>query len=214
MITTTILVILGVALVVVLWKMFGGGAKSKELPASSRSAAPEISAADVDPATAQKGDVVSLRGAAEDFSDIDFPIDRRSAYEAGNRRWVDLSGEYRGQRVYLEVVSRDEALAIVDARKLTLADLNVTEAQLADMDARHDASQSVAFDGKRWRFESSRELGYFENEAGDGEGLYRWLFEEQGGKRLLCIEKWEGEPFEVRFARKVGREDITIYRSA
>ena len=215
MITTIVLVILGIALVFVLKTMFSTPGKPKPI-AAAPAAAQLPDALDLDAWDAKKGDVVSINGAAADFSDVDFPVDRRSAYEANNRRWIDLSGLYRGQRVYLEIYRypTPDYVAIVDPRKLTIADIALTEEQLADMDTRQDPSAFVVFEGKQWHYESSREIGYFENETGAGEGLYRWLFAEPNGSGLICVEKWEGEPFEVRLARHFNKRDITVYRAA
>ena len=212
MITIIILAILGVALVAVLRAMF----RSPATPAQVQASAPAARPLDVDVWDARKGDVISISGAAEDYSDLDFPVDRRSAYESKNHRWVDLSGEFRGWRVYLEVYRHPlpDLIGILDGRKLAIADIGVSEQDLANLDQRQDASASVAFEGKQWHFESSREIGYFENETGEGEGLYRWVLREQDGPRLLCIEKWEGEPFDVRIARRLKPEDITVYRAA
>ena len=85
-------------------------------------------------------------------------------------------------------------MGILDGKKLSLPDVNVTEQQLGVIDSHQDSSAFLTYDGKKWYYESSRELGYLENETGQAEGLYRWLFKEQNGDRLLCIEKWEGEP--------------------
>ncbi len=215
MITITVLAILGVALVAVLWAMVRAPAPAR---AVAPAAAPNLPAAgdDLDPWDARRGDVVSISGAAADYSDIDFPVDRRSAYESGNRRWVDLSGEYRGQRVYLEVYRypQKDLIGIVDGKKLSLVDLNLTEDRLADLDNRQDQTAFVEYDGKRWYYDSSRELGYQENETGETEGLYRWLFQEKDGPRMICIEKWEGEPFDVRIARRFRPEDVTVYHAA
>ncbi len=215
MITLTILVILGVLLVVVLAMMFRKPS-APALQAQGKAPAQVQSALDARPWDAAKGDVISIRSAAEDFSDLDFTVDRRSAYQNNNHRWVDLSGEFRGRRVYLEVYGKTspEVLGIVDPHRLTLPDVGINEQQLAEVDSRQDPNASITYEGKPWRFESSRELGYFEDEAGQGEGLYRWLFKEQNGDRLLCIEKWEGEPFDVRLARRFKAEDITVYRAA
>ncbi len=218
MITAIVLGILGFALVIVLWAMFR--APSSARPAISPAPAVKAVAAaerqETDPWDAKPGDVISIHGAAEDYSDLDFPVDRRSAYESGNRRWVNLSGEFRGRRVYLEVYRhpQHEYLGILDPRELSLADIGVTEDQLADMDTRQDPSAFVEFEGKKWTYESSRELGYFENETGPAEGLYRWLFKEPDLPRLICIEKWVGEPFEVRIASRLNKQDITVYRTA
>ncbi len=214
MITITILTVLGVLLIFILAMMFRK--PSAPVVAAGRAPAQVPSALDAHPWDARKGDVISIRGAAEDFSDLDFTVDRRSAYQNNNHRWIDLSGEFRGRRVYLEVYGKPsaEVMGILDGKKLALPDLNITEQQLADMDSRQDPNSSITYEGKPWRFESSRELGYFEDEAGQGEGLYRWLFKEQNGDRLVCIEKWEGEPFDVRIARRLKTEDITVYRAA
>ena len=217
MITITVLVILGITLFAVVRAIFrapsAGAAPVRAIPAAAPS---QVSTIDLDVWDARKGDVVSITGAADDFSDIDFPVDRRSAYESIHHRWVDLSGEFRGQRIYLEVYRHPvpDLIGILNGRKLTIAEIGVTEEQLANLDARQDPSASIEFEGRKWHFESSREIGYFENETGQAEGLYRWLFREQDGARLLCIEKWEGEPFDVRIARRLKPEDITMYRAA
>ena len=216
MLTLTVLAILGIALVTVLIAMFrapGGAGRPAPKPVAPPAAPAPL---DLDPWDARKGDVISISGAAEDYSDLDFPVDRRSAYESNKRRWVDLSGEFRGQRVYLEVYKHPDPdlIGILDARKLTLTDIGATEQRLTDIDARQDPAAFLEFEGQRWMFESSREIGYFENETGEGEGLYRWLFREQQGSRLLCIEKWEGEPFDVRIARRLNPRDVTVYRAA
>jgi len=219
-ITGLILIILGALLGVVLWKMFQGGAPGARSSSAAASASgPTVmpmAAAAPELIQARPGDVISIPGAAEDFSDLDFTVDRRSAYESMNRRWTDLSGEFRGRRVYLEIWpgSDPQVIGILDPRKLTLPDVGVTEEQLADFDARQDPSAFLTFEGKRWQYEASREVGYYENEAGSGEGLYRWTFRETGGDRLLVIEKWEGEPFEVRIARRLNAHDISVFRAA
>jgi hypothetical protein len=222
MITGIVLGMLGLALIVVLWAMFRApaGAQSAVAPVPVQAPAAKAMAAagrlEADAWDAKPGDVVSILGAAEDFSDLDFPVDRRSAYESGNFRWVDLSGEFRGRRVYLEVYRhpQHEFVGLLDARRLSLADIGVTEDQLADMDTRQDPSAFVQFEGKKWSYESSRELGYFENETGPAEGLYRWLFQGPDLGRLICIEKWVGEPFDVRIACRLNQRDITVYRAA
>jgi hypothetical protein len=213
MITLILLAILGLMLVLILRAMFRAPA-SKKLPHSAApTQIPAANSDDVDPWDAQKSDVISISGAATDFSDLDFAVDRRSAYQGSAHRWIDLSGEFRGERVHLEVQRYPEPdlMGILDARKVTLADIGTTEDLLADMDARQDPSASIEFEDKKWHWESSREIRYFENETGDGEGLYRWIFRESDGARLICIDKWEGEPFEVHVARRLNQRDVTVY---
>lgn len=215
MITGTILGILGVLLLFVLWLMMRSpGGKAIPAPAGSQPQIPE--AGELHPAGARKGDVISIQGGAADFSDLDFTVDRRGAFEYNGRRWVDLSGEFRGERVYLEVQPKPstEVMGILDGRRRSLADLGIGEDRLIELDSKQDPNQTLDYDGCTWNYEYSREIGYFENETGAGQGFYRWLFRERNGDRLLSIEKWEGEPFDVRIARRLNTRDISVYRSA
>src|SRR5579864_8331740 len=53
---------------------------------------------------ARVGDMLSVSGAGDDFSDLEFTIDRWNQYVAGEKRWNELGGMYRERRVYLDVV--------------------------------------------------------------------------------------------------------------
>lgn len=216
MITTLLLTILGALLALVLWQLFRK--PSNPAPAAVGTTEHPAVTAPVGIALpqARAGDVISVHGAASDFSDVDFTVERRNRYESGPNRWTELSGDFRGQRVYVEVYpGRDaEIVGFFDPSKPTLADLGLTEDRLAELDARQDPSSYFDWNGTRWQYESSREIGYFENEAGNGEGFYRWVFRNPQSRSLLCIEKWEGEPFTVRPAQRLLSQDITIFRAA
>src|ERR1700730_15719907 len=82
---------------------------------------------------ARVGDALSVSGAAEDFSDIDFTVDRVDQYEAGERRWYELSGAWRDRRVALEIHNEMnvEVLANFDGRKFTLDELGLSEDDLS-----------------------------------------------------------------------------------
>jgi hypothetical protein len=90
----------------------------------------------------------------------------------------------------------------------------LTEDRLADFDTRQDPTATILFEGKTWTYESSREILFFERESGEGEGLYRWMFHESNGDRVLVVEKWAGAPFEMRMARRLKPRDVTVYRAA
>jgi hypothetical protein len=212
MVTTILLSVLGLVLAFVLFQMF----KPTPKPAISAAAPQALADSSVNLAQARKGDAISIVGAAADFSDLDFTVDRRSAYEANRRRWTDLSGDFRGNRVYLEVQSNPqlELMGLFDPRRLSLPDVGLSEDRLAELDERQDQSETIEFEGQRFNYHSSREVGFFENETGEGEGLYRWLFRDTKSARLICVEKWEGQPFDVRLAVRVNPSDVTVYRAA
>lgn len=161
-------------------------------------------------------DTLSVNGAAEDFSDVDFNVDRCDRYEAGSKRWVELSGMWRDRRVSLEVHSEEtvEVLGSFDGRKITLDELGLSEDDMSQLDARQNPADFIDFEGKFWLYRFSREMGVFANGATTGRGFYGWEFHEQGGKRFLSVRKFAGEPFTGSIKVQVEPADITVFRGA
>jgi hypothetical protein len=160
------------------------------------------------------GDLVSVSGAGDDFSDLDFKIDRQNRYQAGEKQWVELGGMYRERRVYLEVVDEDELQVSVvqHPNKLTLEELGLNEQDLGDIDDRQNTADNFEYDGKVWYYRFSKEIVMVRDGQARGTGYYMWEFREDGGNRLLDIRKGEGEPFTASVAALVNAGDITIYR--
>lgn len=165
---------------------------------------------------ARLGDTLSITGAAPDFSDIDFTVDRYDRYEAGTRRWIQLSGPWRELRVYLEVHNEDvaEVLGQFDGRKITLDELGLSEDDLAQIDERQNPADFFDYDGKFWLYRFSHEAGVFSTGANTGRGFYTWQFQEQGSQRFLSIRKFEGQPFTASIWVKVEPSDITVFRGS
>lgn len=161
-------------------------------------------------------DALSVNGAAEDFSDVDFNVDRREFYEAGSQRWTELSGMWRDRRVTLEVRSDDvvEVRGNFDGRKITLDEIGMSEDDLAQIDSRQNQADFFDYDGKFWMFRQSREMGVFSDGASTGRGFYGWEFHEQDGKRWMVIRKFEGEPFTAQIRVRVEPSDVTVFRGA
>jgi hypothetical protein len=208
MITLSLVAILGVLLVIVLMKLFN----HPEAPATPRAPAPDLAHLKV--TDARVGDMISVSGAGDDLSDLDFTADRGAWYEAGPRRWFELSGGYRERRVALRVATGEDVEAAIetDPRKLTIEDLGVSEDDLAQMDERQNTADFFEFDGKTWLYRLSREAQVRRSDQADVAGFYYWEFQEQGGKGLLAIRKAEGEPFAVTLATTIYPGDVTIYR--
>jgi hypothetical protein len=164
---------------------------------------------------ARLGDNLSVTGAAPDFSDIDFTVDRLEQYEAGSRRWVGLSGTWRERRVYLEVHNEDtvDVLGNFDGRRITLDELGLSEDDLAEIDRRQNPADFFDYNGKFWLYRFSREIGVFSAGNSTGRGFYCWQFQEQDVKRFLSIRKFEGEPFTAAIWTRIEPADITVYRS-
>jgi len=181
-----------------------------------RKRAPQEDLANLKIQDARVKDLLSVQGAAEDFSDVDFTVDRRDVYEAGSRQWFELSGLWRSRRVWLEVHAGDniEVLGNFDGRTLTLDDFGLTEDDMGEIDQRQNPNDFLDFEGKFWLWRFSREIGVFSEARETGRGFYAWQFQEQGGKRFLGFRKLEGEPFAATMWTRVEPGDITVFRGA
>ena len=103
MITFTLVAILGVLLVIVLMNLFKKD--PKPLPAPVR---PVEDLANLKVTDARTGDVLSIAGAGDRMTDLDYTVDRGTRLEAGARTWVELSGPYLNRRVSLRVGGDEE----------------------------------------------------------------------------------------------------------
>lgn len=209
-ITFTLAGILAALLVVVLMQLFK---KPAPPPAG---AAPAEDLANLQPQQARVGDVISVSGAGDGMTDLDFTTDRCAWFEAGTRRWFDLTGPYRERRVALRVDQGDEVAVSIahDPRKLTLEDLGLSEDDMAQMDERQNTADSFEFDGRVWLYLLSREAQFTRSDRPQPAGFYYWEFHEQNGQGLLAIRKEQSEPFAVTLYAGVPAGDVTIYRGA
>ena len=200
-----VLLALGVLSIGLVVAMFRRRPKTKPTPVADLT--------DVRLPDARIGDTVSIVGLGDDFDDLDFQIDRRHRYEAGDESWYEVSGEYRGTRLFVEFI-QDDHLEITVNRESTprsLAEVGLDEETLIRMDEERRETNSFEWDGQRWHYQESGEVGFFANERGAGEGYYGWDFRGADGRRL-SVEKWEDEPFQVHVANVVREEDVRVFR--
>ena len=209
MITFILVAILGVLLAIVLMNLFKK--EPKPLPAPVK---PVEDLANLKVTDARTGDVLSIVGAGDQMSDLDFTVDRAARLDAGSRSWVELSGAYQNRRVALRV-GGDEEIEVylhADANKITLENLGLSEDDLAQMDERQNPADSFDFDNTTWMYRLSREVQAWRDNQPTPTGFYYWEFFTQDGKRLLGIRKAEGEPLTVTVYSAVNPGDVTVYR--
>ena len=206
-ITLTLLLVLGALLFMILKKLF------ERQPAAP--AAPQQDLSSLTVADARVGDNISITGAGDNYDNLDFTVDHSNSYEAGEKKWFDVSGKHADHRVTLEVRDEDDELDVrgfLDGKKLSLEDLELSEDDLAEMDKRQNTADNFEFDGKNWYYLLSREIGVFHDGQPQGAGFYGWEFREEGGQRYLAVRKKEGEPFSAAVAVKLNPADIAVYR--
>jgi hypothetical protein len=208
MITLTVEAVLVVLLVLVLMQFF----KKKPTPTE-----PQPDLANLKPTDALAGDVISISGAGDDYSDLDFTADRCLWVQAGAHHWSELSGAYKERRVSMRVATNADGDVEVgvhtDQRKLTLGDFGLTEPDLNDLDQRQNTEDWFEFDNKNWLYRLSREA-QATGGAGQPTGFYYWEFQEKDGKGVLAIRKPEGEPFAITLYAGVSPGNVTVYRGS
>jgi hypothetical protein len=209
MLTIAIEVALGLLLAVVLMNLF-----KRHTPPASTTPQPDL--ANLSPTDARAGDIVSISGAGDNMTDLDLTIDRYAAVRAGARSWFEVSGLYHERRVIMRVENEEDVEVWLhnDARKLTLDDLGVSEADLGEMDERQNPADNFGFDNVDWSWRQSAEGTSTRSDQGAPQGFYYWEFREQNGKRLLAVRKPQGEPFTVTVFQQLPASDVTIYRRA
>ena len=207
MITLTVEAILVVLLVLVLMQFF------KKKPATPSAPQPDL--ANLKATDALAGDVISISGAGDEYSDLDFTADHCTWVQAGAHHWSELSGPYKERRVSMRVATNadgDVEVAIhTDPRKLTLGDFGLAEPDLTDLDERQNTEDWFEFDQKKWAYRLSREAQATGNQ-GQPTGFYYWEFQEKDGTGLLAIRKAEGEPFAITRYTGVAPGNVTVYR--
>lgn len=208
MITGILVAILGFLLVVVLRELYR---KSRTPALESGRAVQDL--ANLKITDARAGDALSISGAGDQFSDLDFTVEKRTDCQAGDRHWFELTGQYRNRPIALDVVE-DVGVAvhlIAKPRQLTVEDLGLTEEDLAQLDERQDAADHFEFQEKSWFFRFSKEVESWR--AGVRQSaFYFWRFEEEGGQRQILVRKPEGEPFSAELAVRINPGDITVFR--
>ena len=158
---------------------------------------------------------MSISGAGDNMTDLDFTAESSTWIDTGSRRWFELTGPYKERRVTLRVDTSGDDLEVFlhsDPRKLTIEDLGLSEEDLAQMDERQNTGDSFEFDGKVWLYRMSCEAHATRNNLPQPHGLYYWEFREQNGPGLLTVRKEQSDPFAVVRYQSIAPGDVTVYR--
>jgi hypothetical protein len=207
MTTFTLVAILGILLVIVLMQLF------KKTPPPPQ--APVEDLANLKVTDARAGDALSIAGAGDRMTDLDFTVERGTRYEAGARTWMELTGPYQERRVALRVGGDEEIEAFLHSSpaRLTLDTLGLSEDDLAQIDERQNPADNFEYDNTTWMYVLSREVRGWRDHQPQPLAFYYWEFRSQDGRRLIGVRKAEGEPFTVTEYAWISPADVTVYRA-
>jgi hypothetical protein len=159
------------------------------------------------------GDLLRISDSGEFAGDLEFRVAGRTRYESDKDVWHELHGRCRGRRIYVEVFSSGSDIGLVlPNRPITLGDLRLNEDDLIRFDEGAAAGERVMYDGATWEFAWSGEVRCSGDATPHDRDYYGWDFVEQNGQRVLCVEKREGEPFEVCMVRMIGVDRAQVTR--
>ena len=92
----------------------------------------------------------------------------------------------------------------------TLRDLGLSESDLVEFDEEEEGE--FEWDGTTFEYDDSGTITYYENDGRSGESFYCWDFESADGKRMISVEKWEGErKFNVYHSWLINPDRIEVF---
>jgi|GEM_PF-463477 len=203
-------IVLIAALVVVIYKIFGG--RKKGAGAAAAENPDRILNATIK--DARVGDIVSITGFGDEFDDVDFTIEKRNRYDAHGWEWFELLGVYKGRQIWIEW-EEDDALRITATspeRQIRLSQLDLTEDDLARMDDEESHDNYIEWQAQKYYYRESDEVMFHKDCVGEGEGFYLWDFEAEDGMNVISAEKWEGEPFQIFSGVVVQPYNIKVFK--
>jgi len=161
----------------------------------------------------QVGDRVALFPEAQARSQLRFIVRHRHRYEIGGEEWYEVTGKVDGREVFVEVWGgQDPGVAAGFTGELALDQAGLTEDMLVGYDERPQQTPPFEFSGSRWLFRISGEVMFYKNCGRQAAGCYYWKFDEENGRRILHVEKWEGKPFVAGVCTRLKPGEIHVSR--
>lgn len=158
------------------------------------------------------GDRVAMFAEVEGRSQLSFVVQHRHRYVMQGNEWFEVTGPVEGGReAFVEIWGGSEpGVAAGITGELGLADFGLTEEMLIAYDEQPRQTPPFSYAGSRWSFRASGEVLFHEDCGPRPEGCYWWEFDEVNGKRILYVEKWEGEPFEAGLCTRLDPSEVYV----
>ncbi|MFB6306051.1 MAG: DUF4178 domain-containing protein [Flavobacteriales bacterium] len=158
-----------------------------------------------------KGGMIHLTHIGEDLEEFDANIIGKHVYRCGNDEWFELEGESESGKVWIEVEEDDELLIAVTRNKMKLKDISVSKEDLDKIDEMEEGQ--VEYNGEKYHYDDSNEAEFLRyGDENDSKRLYYWDFETENEQKVLSVEKWGKNDYEVYQANYIEPSQITVYK--
>lgn len=166
---------------------------------------------------AEPGDFVQIEAISEmslDYKEIVFEVRHVHKYDCYGDIWYEITGSVGDQPYRLEWYEDDGLHVTGNNQKnaLTLNDVGITEDQLAEMDEDGSEENYIDYNGMRYYYSTSDEVLFYKDNGEEGEAFFMWELTSEDKKRLLSVEKWEGEPFELYHSYVLDPAHVSIVK--
>ena len=159
------------------------------------------------------GGVIRLPPFGSERAPVETYVIARHRYDDGGSPWYELVCEH-GTRELLIEWERDgrkvEVTAAFDDENPKLEALGLTDDDLHRFD--EDERGEFRWEGRRWRYEDSGEVNYYEGDGKQSQTLYAWSFYDDRDERYITIEKWARDArFYVYHSWTIDPDRIEVY---
>lgn len=156
----------------------------------------------------EKGGVFELRGVGETYKDYTLTVLAKHLYMEGDFSWFELEcDDGTENKVWVEVEDDDETVVSVVLEKTNLRAAGLTLKCLKQID---DEESGMVNGG--YVYTDSGEATYYRFcDDTKAEKLYYWDFVK--GNKILGVEKWEDNGYQVFISQKMKPSQISVLRN-
>ena len=80
------------------------------------------------------------------------------------------------------------------------------------MDDARAHAHSLSYDSKTYIYKNRHNITYYKDNGLVGQVFWGWRFDDEEGKKMISVVKWDEMPFEVYTSRAVSPDIVNVYK--
>jgi hypothetical protein len=160
------------------------------------------------------GGVIRLERVGPDLLDMDLKATAKHTYRQGSFRWYELElDKGEEEKLWLEV-ERDDYLELsLCVKMMDLRDVGLKPTDLEFMEKEDEGE--LTFEGERFFFEEAGSAVFHRNGVElVGENFQFWDFENKAGDKLIGVEKWDDDSYDVSLSVAIKPSQVEVYSAS